>query len=142
MLGVRDERDERLNTMNPNRESRFPNPDPPSLTPEQFRRMLEETLAADPTLARRVPGPFPARTGAGLWPDRMLASVPSLQLRGDSRVRRCMDYHGLSKLKWIICWLAMLALAHPAIAQSPPPLGLQSIPTGQPWTARRCSYCL
>ena len=37
-----------------NPESRIPNPDHPSLTPEQFRQMLEEALAADPNLARRV----------------------------------------------------------------------------------------
>ena len=31
---------------------------PPSLSPEQFRRMLAETLAADPNLARRLLGPL------------------------------------------------------------------------------------
>ena len=41
-----------------NPESRIPNPDHPSLTPDQFRRMLEEALAADPNLARRVLRPL------------------------------------------------------------------------------------
>jgi len=44
--------------MNPNHESRVPNPDPVALSHEQFRRMLEETLAADPHFLRRCLQPL------------------------------------------------------------------------------------
>ena len=51
-------------------------PPPPSLSPEQFHRMLAEVLAADPDLVRRVLLPLSGTVRVPPTLRRSLASIP------------------------------------------------------------------